>query len=78
MSLADFSQHIFHRHLAILEIELNGRGSLNAHLVFFRTLRKPFKASFYNKRGEFIAVYFCKNGVHIGKTTVGNPAFLPV
>ena len=78
MSLADFTQQIFYRHFAILEIQLHRGRSLDTHLMFFRSLGKSFKPSFNNKCGKFIAVNLCKYGIYICKTTIGDPAFLPV
>ncbi len=78
MPLADFTQNIFHGNFGILEIELYGRRSFDTHFMFFGSLCKWVRTSFYNKASEFIAIHFGKNCVHLRKTAIGDPAFLPV
>src|SRR5258708_18125453 len=78
MTFPNFPQEVVHRDLTILEIELHGRRSFDPHLMFFRALGKSFEPSFYDERGEFIAVYLRENGIDICKSPVGDPAFLPV
>src|SRR6185295_412876 len=65
MALPDFSQNIFNRHFTILEIELNGGRTLDAHLVFLRAAGEPLKIFFNNERCKFFSIYFGKNSKYI-------------
>ena len=76
--LAYLTQQVFYRHFTILEIKLHRGRTLYSHLMFFRSLGKTLKATLQDKGGKFISVHFGKYGIHIRKSTIRDPAFLPV
>ena len=50
VALADFTQQIFHRNLAVVEDQRAGGRAADAHLVFFRADRKSRESLLHQKR----------------------------
>ncbi len=78
MALADFTQQVFHRNLAVVEDQRAGRRSADAHLVFFRADRKSGEGFFDQKRAELFAIHFSEHGKEVGKAGVGDPHLFAV
>ena len=70
---------IFFRHPTVLEYQLAGIGSANAHLVFFLAKAESGRAFFHHKAGAasgaLAAVGHGKNGVDTCFTAIGDPLF---
>ena len=78
MSAADFAQNVFHRHRHVVQIDGRGGTALDAHLLFFGARSHARKFALHQKRGELLAIHLRKDGVKIGRATVGDPHFLAV
>ena len=73
------AQQIFEWHLAIVEVDLHGRGALDAHFLFFRPDGEAWKIAFDDKgRQVLVAREAREHDEHIGEASVGDPDLLSV
>src|SRR6266487_2223474 len=78
MSFADFSKHVFERHLAIIKDERAGGRPTNAHLVFFGSNRKTWKVALDDERREFLPIHFGEDDEQVSKPRIGDPHLLAI
>src|SRR5258708_3235413 len=71
-------QHVFLRHLAILQENRRRRASVNPHLVLFVARLEPRERALHDERREFLAVDLSKHHVHVREAAIGDPHLLPV
>ena len=78
VALADFAEHVFDRHLAVVEDDGAGRRSANAHLVFFGANGEAGKSLFNQERGELFTIDLGEDGEQVGETGIGDPHLFAV
>src|SRR5207245_10655184 len=76
-SLADLAEHVFGRHLDVLEDQRRRRRAVQTHLVLFLAALHAERA-LDEERGELLAVDLRKDDEQIGEAAVGDPHLLAV
>src|SRR5262249_37735443 len=73
VSLANFTQNVLHRNLAVIQDQRTGRGPSDPQLLLLRTYREPGERSFYDERCELLAVDFREYDKNIGERGICDP-----
>ena len=78
-SLLALVEQVLDRDLDVVEEDLAGGGTLDAHLLLLRVLGDAFGVAVHDERGEFLVVVnLGKDDHHVGKSAVGDPHLLAV
>jgi hypothetical protein len=72
VSFAHFPEQIFHRHLAVVEDDLGGGGTLDAEFFLFGADNQSREALLHQEGGEVLLVDLGKNGEQLGEAAVGD------
>ena len=78
VALADLAEHVFRRHLHVLEDHGGRRRTMQAHLVLFLAARDAAERPLDDERGELLAVDLGKDDEDVGEAAVGDPHLLAV
>ncbi len=78
VAFADFTEHVFCGHFAVVEDDRAGGGAADAHLVFFGADGESRESFLDQECSELFAINFGEDGEQIGEAGVGDPHFFAV